>query len=188
MEYLAVKRYCEFERGCDMKKNRRGIDVKSRGFGIVGWLLMIPVAVVVLLVLAVGFYEGRKAYWNSKVKEMCEKDAGTKVFQTIELNEQQYVLLINKFGKLDIPDDKPDARNAPIVRKETSTYIRRNDPEVRRDQLVVIRKSDQQILGTRVTYSRVGGDLIALHPSYFSCPEESVDLFAAVVHMSKEQK
>lgn len=171
-----------------MKRNLSRIGIKSNGFGIVGWLLMIPVVVIVLLILVIGFYEGRKAYWDYRVREMCEKDGGAKVFQTVELNEQQYALLLNKFGKLDIPLDRPVSRNAPIVRKEASIYIRRNDPEVRQDQLVVIRKSDQKVLGTRVSYSRVGGDLIALHPSYFSCPEKSVDLFSAIIHKRKEQK
>lgn len=164
------------------------IGAKSRGFGILGWLVMVPVAIVALLVLAFAFYEGRKAYWDSEVKGMCEKDGGVKIFEKVELNSRQYALLLNQFGQLSPPLESRSAEDVPIVHNNAYIYIRRNNPEVRRDELVVIRKSDKKVLGVSVSYSRVGGDLIALHPSYFSCPGKSVDIFSAVVHQSKEQK
>ena len=161
---------------------------RCRGFGIVGWLFMIPVGIVALMILAVGFYEGRKAYWDHKIRELCEKDGGGKVLRTIDLNRQEYSHLLNKFGKLETPLDRSGADDALIVQKQTSTYIRRNDPEVRRDVTVVIRKSDSAILAESVIYSRVGGDLIALHPSYFSCPEELTDIYSAVVRQIGAKK
>jgi hypothetical protein len=171
-----------------MKRNRSEIATKARGFGILGWLLMIPVVIIVLLILTVGFYEGRKAYWNSKVREMCEKDGGVRVNETVQLGQQQYVLLLNKFGQLSPPSEDRAGSDVPIVHRFTSTYIRRADPEVRRDELAVIRKSDNAVLGASISYSRVGGELFALHPSYFSCPERSTDLFSAVVQQRKEEK
>lgn len=161
---------------------------KCGGFGVLGWLVMIPVTLVVLLILTIGFFEGRKAYWDSKVKEMCGKDGGGKVLRTVELSKQEYVRLLNKFGKFEIPLDGPGAEDAPIVQKQTSTYIRRNDPEVRQDQTTIIRKSDSAILAISIIYSRVGGDLIALHPSYFSCPEKPVDIYSTVVSYSGAKK
>jgi len=162
--------------------------VKSGGFGILGWVLMIPAVVVVFLILAFGFFEGRKAYWEDKVREMCEKDGGERVFETVRLNRQQYSLILNQFGQVSPPLENKAGDNVPIVRRFTSTYIRRNDPEVRRDELVVIRRSDEKVLGVSVSYSRVGGDLIALHPSNFSCPEKSKDIFSAIVRPNEEQK
>lgn len=43
---------------------------QNKGFGVLGWLITIAVAVAGILILAVGFFEGRKAYWDSKVKDM----------------------------------------------------------------------------------------------------------------------
>jgi len=39
---------------------------------------MIPVLIIVVLILAKGFFEGRKAYWDHKVRQMCEIDGGNK--------------------------------------------------------------------------------------------------------------
>jgi hypothetical protein len=161
---------------------------KSRGLGIFGWLLVISVALLALLILIVVFYEGRIAYWDSEIRKMCMKDGGMKIFETAELKKQQYVLLLDKFGQLDIPTENRATEDVPIFHKATRTFIHRNNPEVWRYELEVIRKNDKRVLGKRVTYWRVGGDLIALHPSQFSCPEKSEDIFSALVHQSGEKK
>lgn len=171
-----------------IRRHQNGAGRKARGFGILGWVLMIPIVIIGLLILAIGFFEARKAYWDYKVREMCEKDGGVRVFETVRLDRQQYSLILNQFGQLSPPLENKAADNVPIVRKFTSTYIRRNDPEVRRDELVVIRRSDEKVLGVSVSYSRVGGDLIALHPSNFSCSEKSRDIFAAIVQPNEEQE
>lgn len=46
------------------------------GLGLIGWIVAVPLGLISLLILVIGFYEGRKAYWDSKVREMCEKDGG----------------------------------------------------------------------------------------------------------------
>ena len=168
-----------------MRRNRGGFGINSRGLSTIGWLITMP---IVLLILAIGFYEGRKAYWDYRVKGMCEKDGGVKVFQTVELNEQEYALFLNKFGQLDIPLENRAVENVPIVHSDTRTYVHRGNPEVWRYQLVVIRKSDKKALGVRISYARVGGDLFALHPSRYLCPEKSEDLFSAIVHKTKVRK
>lgn len=158
------------------------------GFSVLGWVVIVPAVIVMIILLVFGFYEGRKAYWDGKVGEMCEKDGGGKVLRSIELSKEEYARLYNKFGKFEIPLDGHAAQDAPIVQKQTSTYIRRNDPEVRRDQTVVVRKSNNESLAESVIYSRVGGDLIALHPSYFSCPKKLIDIYSAAVRLSGENK
>ena len=113
---------------------------------------------------------------------------GGEIFEAAELKKQQYVLLLDKFGQLDIPAENRVTEDIPIFHKATRTFIHRNNPEVWKYELEVIRKNDKKVLGMRVTYWRVGGDLIALHPSQFSCPEKSEDIFSAVVHESGEKK
>jgi hypothetical protein len=161
---------------------------RSKGFGVIRFIVAIPLVLIGLVIIFFLYCEARKAYWDYRVKEMCEKDGGGKVLQTVELSEQEYVRLLNKFGKFEIPLDGPGAGDAPIVQKQTSTYIRRNDPEVRQDQTTIIRKSDSAILARSIIYSRVGGDLIAFHPSYYSCPKKPVDIYSTVVNHSGANK
>ncbi len=153
---------------------------------------MKPIYVVALFVLTLsgcaGYVPGQQAYWDAQVREMCAKDGGIKVFETVFLNRQQYALLLNKFGQLSPPLENKSGENVSIIHRFTSTYIHRNNPEIRRDELSVIRKSDGKILGLAVSYSRVGGDLIAPHPTYFSCPEQSVNIFEATVRQEGGEK
>jgi len=136
-----------------------------------------------------GYAPGRQSYWDEKVKEMCEKDGGTRIFEVVDLPKQQYDVLRDKFGELNIPPDGPNTREAPYYRKDEFIYFRDGNPSVWRYELVVIRRSDQKILGRRVVYSRVGGDFPGpAHTSSFSCPEGQVNLFTAVIKQSREEK
>ena len=120
-------------------------------------------------------------YWDREIKQLCEKDGGVRVYEKISLSKEQYALVLDQFGQLSPPLESEAREHAPLVRKQTSTYLRRNDPEVRRDELTVVRKSDGKVLGSRVSYSRVGGDFVSLHPSYYSCPDNSADFFSLLV-------
>src|SRR5262245_9987043 len=122
-----------------------------------------------------GYVPGEKAYWDAKVKELCEQDGGLKIFETVHLNNEQYALLLNRSGKLDPPLAGEAANGIPIVYAVKTTIVHNGYPEVFRTELAVLRVSDNKTLGTSVTYSRVGGDLLGFHPSHFSCPEQSAD-------------
>ena len=145
--------------------------------------------VPIILVLCVFAYsEVSKSYWDKRVQEMCAEDGGIRVFEAGTVSKQQWDLLLNPFGQLSPPLENRASDDVTIAHKNTSTYIRRNNPEVRRDELVVIRNGDKKVLGVTVSYSRVGGDVIALHPSYFSCPENAVDVFSAVIAQVTQKK
>jgi len=135
-----------------------------------------------------GYVPGEKAYWDAKVKELCEGDGGMKIFETVYLSKEKYALLINRSGKLDPPRDGPDAGGVPIVHTVESTIIHDTYPIVRRTELAVIRTSDRKTLGTSVTYSRTGGDLLGSHPSVFLCPAVVADLFGSTVRQQMEVK
>ena len=168
-----------------MRRNRGGFGINFRGLSTIGWLITMP---IVLLILAIGFYEGRKAYWDAEVRTMCEKDGGIKVFETVKLDRQEYVLLLDKFGQLLPPKQNYTSSKVTIIHTDTSSFIRRSSPEVRRDELAIIRRSDNKVLGVSVSYSRVGGDLIALHPTYFSCPKQSQNIFTNVIQLREGKK
>lgn len=173
-----------FQRGVDQGVFRR---VEARSAGRLGALAI--VLITATIAGCAGYLPGRQAYWDAQVKEMCEKDGGTKIFEVVELPKQQYDVLRDKFGELNIPPDGPNTREAPFYRKDEFTYFRDGNPSVWRYELVVIRRSDQKILGRRVVYSRVGGEFPSpAHTSSFSCPEGQVNLFTEVVKQSREGK
>jgi len=162
---------------------------QMRGVGAVRLLAWIPVALILLLVLVVGFYEGRKAYWDYRVREMCEKDGGVKVIEIIDVDASTYQSLKNKFGQIDIPvKEDPRSVGAVVFHSYKDIYLRHDDPEVRRSELVVTRASSGAIVATSITYSRVGGDILALHPSHFSCPSAPNDFFASVINLKEGKK
>lgn len=136
-----------------------------------------------------GYVPGRQAYWDAQVDRMCETDGGMRVFEVMELTPHQYGLLLNSFGKLDIPIDAKDLGDVPVIRREETTVIRDANPRVWRYALTVIRKSDRRILGMQMTYSRVGGDFPSpAHESSYSCPKHLENLFAATIRRREERK
>ncbi|WP_418647610.1 hypothetical protein ACNQFN_22395 [Thauera butanivorans] len=152
------------------------------------WMLIVLLLALAPL-LTLGFYEGRKAYWDAKVREMCEIDGGVKINEVIDVDENSYESIKNKFGQVDFPKKgTPESKDSVAVYSYKDTYIRRGAPEVRRSDLIVSRTSNGSILATSTTYSRVGGDLFALHPSHFSCPNTPNNFFASVINIKGKAK
>lgn len=155
------------------------------GLGLIGWIVAVPLALILLLILVIGFYEGRKVYWDHKVTEMCKKDGGIKIHERVQLDEVEYSLYIDKLGNFTIPREDKAPNNLKIVSRLLLNLIHRNKPMVRRFELQIIRRTDNKLLGTMISYGRTGGDFFALHPSSFLCPEESKNLFLAVIDITK---
>lgn len=152
-------------------------------------LMLIPVALLVLLAIIFAIFEGRKAYWDYRVREMCEKDGGVQINEIVEVNTGAYEFLKNNFGQIDIPKSgDPRSAGSIVVHSYKDSYIRQNDPEIRRSELTVFRVSNGNVVATSTTYSRVGGDLLALHPSHFSCPNTPADFFASLIRLKELKK
>lgn len=162
---------------------------QMQGISLLKMLLLIPLAMVLIVVLAVAVFEGRKAYWDYRVREMCAKDGGVKINKIVNVDSLTYESLMNKFGQIDIPRaGDPRSVGSIVVHSYKDVYIRRSNPEVRGSELSVIRVADGAVVATSTTYSRVGGDLLALHPSHISCPSAPVDFFASVIQLKGEKK
>lgn len=144
---------------------------RCSGLGLIGWIITIPLVFIALLMLVVGFFEGRKAYWNHKVTEMCEKDGGVKVYEHIELSRREYPTLISSSGNVIIPNLSNAKPNDPYYVTFSEIIIREKNPKVRKTETKIIRHSDSKVLSLRVSYSRGGGDIPTgiLAPSSFSC-------------------
>ena len=154
------------------KRHRSRISVKSKGYSTIAWLLTISVAIIGLLILAIGFYEGRKAYWDSKVKERCEQDGGVRILERIRIRKADIVLLGHNDGKISVPVKDLASQDAPVYSESKTTHLREWAPEVRRIETSVIRRADQKTVARWIYYSRIGGDFPTFaHPSSFGCPD-----------------
>jgi hypothetical protein len=159
---------------------RSGIGPRARGFGILAWMLAIPVAIIVLLILAVGFFEGRKAYWDSKVKEMCEKEGGVKVFEKISISLERYNRIPKVGGFISMGPESSLKPEDVVFWVMTENVLRDWNPRVVRREELVKRRTDGKTMGKIISYSRIGGDFPngISHHSSFACPEPN-QLYAA---------
>jgi hypothetical protein len=162
-----------------MKRNRSGIGIKSKGFGTIGWLLIIPIAIVVVLILAFAFFEGRKAYWDNVIRAMCEKEGGIKVYERVLISSRY----LDKDRNIKIPSAYAESSRKPFEWEakpgDLYYYVSERQPiidgylAVGRTNLKIIRALDKKVLGETVVFRRSGGDFPTFaHPSSFVCPKD----------------
>lgn len=113
---------------------------------------------------------GEKGQLDRQVRELCAKDGGVKVYETVKLPADKF----NQWGQPNFykPDQGENALG-PDYRVETNIeYIRSGNPSLRRYLVRVIRRRDAFVLGKSIGYDRGGGDLPGpWAESSFSCPE-----------------
>ena len=116
---------------------------------------------------------GEKWLADRQVRELCAKDGGVKVYETVRLPPERF----NKYGLLRIPD-KRNAKSGDEYYTEWNTQIlTEGNPSIRRDHFLLYRKSDQKLLGEAVSYARLGGDMPGpWHGSSFRCPDRADDV------------
>lgn len=145
---------------------------RMQGIGLVKLLLIIPGTIVLLLLLAVGFFEGRKAYWDYQVRGMCEKDGGVFVVQQIHLNADDYRRLGGEQGEIPIPERRSAPTKAEYVSDTDRRVIREGSPSVWRTEATIRVVANDKIIARYINYSRRGGDFPTFaHPSSFSCDQ-----------------
>lgn len=135
---------------------------------------MVLTALGFMLVLTLGFYEARKAYWDYQVDKLCRQDGGVKINQVMFLDVQTYDKLIDKkfgTGSIVLPNKgSPESVGAVAVLAISTDYLKRNNPTVGKHVMSIVRTNDGVVLATSTSYGRGDGDLISLHPSGHSCP------------------
>ena len=112
---------------------------------------------------------------DRQMEELCKKDGGVKVYETVTLPPEMF----DQWGD-PFPGWRGRAledRLGPEYRYVYETvYLKQGDPikgEGRLDRTVtkVYRRSDGKLLGEAVSYGRAGGDFIAYaHSTSKSCP------------------
>ena len=94
---------------------------------------------------------------DAQVKELCAKDGGIKVYETVKLPAAKF----DKFSQVNFyrPTQGENALGPEYVLKTETHYYRSGNPEMWRDKYQIFQRSDGRLLGEAVNYSRRGGDL-----------------------------
>lgn len=93
--------------------------------------------------------------WDSRVDELCKKDGGTTIFETMELSTAEYERYLIR-GDLRLPRSygTKTKLDKPIYTRFFATKLYGGNPEIYRSEFSIVRGSDHKVLATRVTYSR----------------------------------
>ncbi|MHB8149276.1 MAG: hypothetical protein ACYDIB_03865 [Desulfobulbia bacterium] len=131
----------------------KGLVVAATG-GLFSWFLWIAV--------------GENMWLDHQVKDLCARDGGVKVYETVTLPAEQY----NRYASRNwVLPDKAQAKSTDEYYYEREEhYYRVGNPQMTRSQTRIIRRSDGKVLGEYIHYGRGGGGLPGpWHGTSFSC-------------------
>lgn len=117
---------------------------------------------------------GIKAHYDRKVRELCAKDGGVRVYETVRLPAEKF----NQWGQPNFqipitPYTKLKDGDEYYLEWEI-LYLKQGNPSLWRSHHRLIRRSDHKLLGENIMYARSGGDLPGpWHGSSHKCPEPS---------------
>lgn len=110
---------------------------------------------------------GKKMYWDAKVRELCARDGGIKVYETVQLPAEQF----DKYGNIGVSSKKYAKATDQYYYVIDERIIRNNDPRIIRYATRIMRRVDDKILGIAIRYGRGGGDLPGpWAASTYDCP------------------
>ena len=133
----------------------------QQGFGFIKVLASISLVLISLLILAFAYTELNKAYWDYRVKELCEKAGGVTVYETVELTQEEYMRNNGKNGFISVPSEKSNNNQKfDFFQKRNRTTLKKSDPAVWKTKTLIYRKSNESILGKIVTFTRRGGGFL----------------------------
>ena len=111
--------------------------------------------------------EGEKWQADRQVRELCAKDGGVRVYETVRLPPEEF----NRWGQVRIPSKKNAGPEDAHFYEASTTYLKHGNPEIWQSKYKVYRQADNKLLGESLGYARRGGDLPGpWHESSFACP------------------
>jgi hypothetical protein len=114
---------------------------------------------------------------DALVDELCAKDGGIKVYETVTLPKERF----NEYGQFTGISFGENANPTNEYYRETKTKNISNNVGgafVSQDSTLIYRRSDHKLLGEKIIYARQGGDIFAIDmPSAYICNQwKNIDL------------
>ena len=129
--------------------------------------LLALVAGVAILLTPAAISNARKAYYDRQVRELCAKDGGVRVYETVTFPAEKF----DKWGNVGLREKSRAEPTDEYYYESQIHYYRKGNPTILRSSSLVVRKDDGKVLGEAVSYGRGGGDLPGpWHGSSFHCP------------------
>lgn len=130
---------------------------------------------IILIVVGIGGCEATKAYFDSRIREMCERDGGAKVFEVAKVKLETFERMKGQSGAILIPHESAHRLSVPIFWRSEEQLIRGGHLKISRTEIKFIRRSDGATLGLATYYGRSGGDFpfTVSEPSHFRCPQRT---------------
>lgn len=99
--------------------------------------------------------QGEKWRADRQVRELCAKDGGVRVYETVTLPPERF----DKWGNVGIPNKQYAKPSDEYYSQFEDLYLRRDKPNLQRIRTWIVRKSDGKVLGESVRYVRTRGGL-----------------------------
>ncbi|MBS1187777.1 MAG: hypothetical protein H6R04_1795 [Burkholderiaceae bacterium] len=148
---------------------------------------------VAIFVITIGLFisfEIYKAFQDAKVRNLCAKDGGIRVYEQVVLPPEKF----NQWGQVNFyePTQGENSLGAEYLYTRKVEYYAQGAPalnpgeiSVKRTFVQVNRRTDMKLLGEMVLYIRAGGDMPGpWKPTAFTCPDIQTTneeaLFAAI--------
>jgi hypothetical protein len=118
--------------------------------------------------------DSRVADWDEKLKEMCAKDGGKKIYEVISLPDHE----VRRMQGRGLGIEEARRSSFPIYVSTERKILRESQPSVWREEVWFVRRSDGKILANSVTYQASAGPndpsfaMPSIHgkPYLFHCP------------------
>jgi hypothetical protein len=123
---------------------------------------------------------------NQQMEELCKKDGGVRVYETVTLPPSEYEALWKYAATAATPADFYGPNYRSVATKEIlvgqNATAGSGIGQLSRLYWGIYRRSDNRLLGERVGYQRDGGDPFTLgfQPGSSSCPRDPIGLAQSV--------
>lgn len=130
---------------------------------------------IAIFIVGQGLAGCEKYSLDRQMEELCKKDGGVKVYETVMLPPEMFDRWGDPFPGWR--ERKPEDRLGPEYRYvEETVYLKEGDPfkgegRLRKTSEQIYRRTDGKLIGEAISYGRSGGDFIVYnHPTSKHCP------------------
>lgn len=131
---------------------------------------------LILIVIITSLAGCERYALDRQMEELCKKDGGIKVYETVTLTPEEYDSVFNYVTTAKSQEERYGPAYRAVIKKEILVG-KEADPSKGGGQLsrwyfAIYRKSDNALLGEAVSYDRSGGDFFTFgfQPSGNVCP------------------